>query len=179
MRDTLWAAFDQDAVVDYYHRMPNNTPYRTLPTSQRLTLVAHEIAHNPESREGYIRSIVSRGGGFRPEKLRKWPPDQLAREIVRHNLETPQDELSLMVALYVELEPAIQIAFLDLAGVARDGASIPDDLTPPFADAATVRRAAETLLQRHGGDARRYLRTILLYNSEAWPGLADLVTQEA
>jgi hypothetical protein len=159
--------------------MFSRSPYRTLPTPQRLTLVAHEIANNRESRDGYIRSIVSRGGGFRPEKLRKWPPDQLAREIVRHNLETPQDELSLMVALYVELEPAIQVAFLDLAGVAHDGASIPEDLTPPFADATTVRSAAETLLQQHGDDARRYLRTIAMYNGDAWPGLADMVAEMA
>ena len=159
--------------------MPNVTPYRTLPVATRLALVTHEVSRNREARDGYISRIVNRGGGFRPEKLRKWPPDQLAREIVRHNLETPQDELSLLVALYVDVEPAIQIAFLDLAGVRREGASIPEDLAPPFADAGTIRAAAKTLTEQFGDDARRYLRTIALYNGEAWPGLSEYLDGEA
>jgi hypothetical protein len=151
------------------------SPYRTLPVATRLALVTHEVSRNREARDGYIGRIVSRGGGFRPEKLRKWPADQLAREIVRHNLETPQDELSLLVALYVDVEPAIQIAFLDLAGVRREGASIPEDLAPPFAEAEVIRRSADALIQQFGDDARRYLRTIALYNGEAWPGLEAYV----
>ncbi len=155
--------------------MTNPTPYRSLTASRRLTLVTHEIAQSRESRDGYIRSIVARGGGFRPEKLRKWAPADLAREVVRHNLETPQDELSLMVALYVEVEPAIQVAFLDAAGVPREGASIPEDLKPPFADATTITRAAEGLIAQFGDDAKLYLRTIALYNGDGWPGLPELV----
>ncbi len=155
--------------------MPTLTPYRTLSAAQRQTLVAHDISHNRENRDGYIRSIVARGGGFRPEKLRKWPADQLAREIVRHGLESPQDELGLLLILYLELEPAIQIAFLDATGVKHEAGSIPEGLEPPFADAATIRSAAEMLLAKHGDDGRRYLRTISLYNAEAWPGLAEFI----
>ena len=150
------------------------SPYRTLPAERRLSLVTHEISNNRQSRDGYIARIVSRGGGFRPEKLRKWAADQLAREVVRHNLESFQDELSLMVLLYVELEPEIQIAFLDSLGIAHTLGSIPEGLEPPFADAAKTRTAADGLIERYGDDARRYLRTIALYNAEAWPGLADL-----
>ena len=155
--------------------MPNHSPYRTLPTDRRIALVTHDIANNRDSRNGYIGRIVARGGGFRPEKLRKWPPEQLAREVVRHNLETPHDELGLMIALYVELEPAIQIAFLDAAGVAHDKGSIAPELAPPFADAVAVNTAAGGLVEQFGDDARRYLRTIALYNGDGWPGLDVLV----
>jgi hypothetical protein len=156
--------------------MANASPYRTLSAPQRVTLVAHDITTSREARDGYVRAIVARGGGFRPEKLRKWPADQLAREVVRYNLETPHDELRLMVVLYVELEPALQIEFLDATGVKRDGASIPEDTEPPFAEAPRIKSAAEALMAKHGEDARRYLRTIALYNGEAWPGLMEFVT---
>ncbi len=155
--------------------MPPVSPYRSLPVDRRLALVTHDIAAHRQSREGYIQRIVSRGGGFRRETLRKWTPGQLAREIVRANLETPQDELGLLQTLYVELEPAIQIAFLDATSVAHDGASIPDDLKPPYTDAVTVKSAAQSLVQAHGDDGRRYLQTIALYNGEAWPGIAAVL----
>jgi hypothetical protein len=155
--------------------MAISSPYRTLPAARRIALVSHEIGGNRQSRDGYIARIVSRGGGFRPEKLRKWPADQLAREVVRHNLETFQDELSLMVLLYVELEPELQIAFLDALGVKHDKGSIPEGLEPPFANATAIATAATELTEKFGDDARRYLRTIALYNAEAWPGLAELV----
>jgi len=151
------------------------SPYRTLPTERRISLVTHEITKNRQSRDGYIARIVSRGGGFRPEKLRKWPADQLAREVVRHNLESFQDELSLLVLLYVELEPAIQTAFLDSLGIAHENGSIPEGLEPPFAEASKIGVASEALVGKFGDDARRYLRTIAMYNGEAWPGLASLV----
>ena len=153
--------------------MATLSPYRTLPAERRLALVVHEISSNRQSRDGYIARIVSRGGGFRPEKLRKWPAEQLAREVVRHNLESFQDELSLMVLLYVELEPEIQIAFLDALGVPHEKGSIPESLTPPFAEAPKIREAADGIAARFGDDGRRYLRTIALYNGEAWPGLGD------
>lgn len=155
--------------------MPSPSPYRTLPVEQRLALVTRDIASNADSRNGYIARVVARGGGFRPSKLRQWPPEQLAREVVRHSLETPHDELGLMILLYVELEPAIQIAFLDAVGVAHDGGSMPSDLQPPFADAAAIACAAEKMVAQFGGDARRYLRTIALYNGDGWPGLGEIV----
>ncbi|HEY3935562.1 MAG TPA: hypothetical protein VGL65_13205 [Gemmatimonadales bacterium] len=155
------------------------SPYRTLPAPRRQTLVAHDITSSREARDTYIRAIVARGGGFRPEKLRKWPAEQLAREVVRHSLESPHDELRLLVALYVDVEPALQIEFLDATGVRRDGASIPEDLEPPFADADRIRTAADALIERHGDEARRYLRTISIYNDAAWPGLADMMQAPA
>ncbi|MEO5798326.1 MAG: hypothetical protein ABIZ70_07375 [Gemmatimonadales bacterium] len=155
--------------------MPQLSPYRTLPQARRIGLVAHDISSSRDSKNSYIQRIVSRGGGFRAEKLREWAPEQLAREVVRHGLESLQDELTLLQTLYVELEPGLQIAFLDLAGVRRDGANIPDDLKMPFADVATVRKAALTLLEQQGEDARHYLHTIALYNTDAWPGLTAVL----
>jgi hypothetical protein len=155
--------------------MATLSPYRTLPVERRLALVTHEIANNRPSRDGYIARIVARGGGFRPEKLRKWPAEQLAREVVRYNLEGFQEEFSLLVLLYVELEPEIQSAFLDLLDIAHEKGSIPETLTPPFAEASRIREAAKAIGDRYGEDGVRYLRTIALYNSEAWPGLGDFI----
>jgi hypothetical protein len=155
--------------------MPSPSPYRSLPSSRRQALVTHDITASCDSRDTYIRALVTRGGGFRPEKLRKWPVDQLSREVVRYNLETPHDELRLLVILYVELEPEMQVTFLDALGVSHNNGSIPDDLETPFADAARVRSAAEALIASYGDEARRYLRTIALYNDAAWPGLAEMI----
>ena len=159
--------------------MAQLSPYRSLPAARRIGLVTHDISTSRESRDGYIRKLVARGGGFRAEKLREWPPQQLAREIVRFGLETLQDELGLLQTLYVELEPGLQIAFLELAGVPHDGAMIPDDLKNPYADVAAVRKAALALLDQFGDDARHYLQTIALYNPDAWPGLSVVLMEGA
>jgi hypothetical protein len=151
------------------------SPYRSLPADRRVALVLHDISTNRESRDGYVRRIVARGGGFRLETVRKRTSEQLAREIVRYGLETIQDEVGLLRLLYVELEPELQIAFLDATGVKHEGAQISDELETPFADAATVRAAALALIKDHGEEARRYLRTIALYNAEAWPGLNEVL----
>jgi hypothetical protein len=158
--------------------MAIDSPYRTLSAAERMRLLQHDIAGHRESRDGYIQSIVARGGGFRPAKLRQWPPEQLAREVARHNLESPQDQLRLMIALYLELEPALQIEFLDATAVRHQQGQIPDDTEPPYAPADRVRAAAAALLTAHGDDARRYLQTIAYYNAEAWPGLEQLLAEE-
>jgi hypothetical protein len=151
------------------------SPYRSLPPARRVALLTHEMQHSRESRNSYIQRMVSGGGGFRPETLKKWPPEQLAREIVRRGLETPHDEAALLQLLYVELEPQLQIDFLDGAGVRHEKGVIPEDLPAPCADAATVRRSAEALIAKHGDEARTYLKTIALYNGDAWPGLAEML----
>ncbi len=151
--------------------MAQLSPYRSLPVERRIALVTHEITSHREARATFIQRMVSRGGGFRPETLRKWTADQLAREIVRRNMESAVEEIGLLQTLYVELEPAIQIAFLEATGVEHVNGQIPEELEPPFADEATVKRAAEQLVAQFGDDARHYLRTIAIYNQAAWPGL--------
>jgi len=157
--------------------MATSSPYRMLPIDRRVDLVAHDLKSSKEARDGYIQRMVSRKGGFRPVTLRSWPVDKLAREIVRLNMETPQDELGLLQTLYVEREPDLQIAFLDGAGVAHSNGQIPEDLATPFADPARVRRAAEQLIAQRGDAARHYLRTIAYYNGEAWPNLLDMLDE--
>ncbi len=155
--------------------MASLSPYRSLPAAKRLELVLHDLTTAQDARALYIQRMVARGGGFRPVTLRAWSLEKLAREIVRLNLETFQDELGMLQTLYVEREPELQIAFLDAAGVAHKEGHIPDDLEPPFASAELVEGAAKALLASHGDDARRYLRTIALYNGEAWPGLMQVI----
>jgi hypothetical protein len=147
------------------------TPYRSLPADRRIALLTHAIRSSREARESYISRLASRPGGFRAVTLKTWPVDRIAKEVARLNAQTPQDEFDLMHLLYVELEPAIQIAFLDAAGVRHEGGHIPDDLAAPYTDEAGVRRGAEAVRARFGDDGVRYLRTLAKYNREGWPGI--------
>jgi hypothetical protein len=117
----------------------------------------------------YVQRLVARGGGFRPVTVAAWPPDRLAKEVVRLTAETPQDELELLQLLYVELEPAIQSTFLDAAGVAHESGRMAEELEPPYADADAVRRAAAAVRAAHGDDGERYLRTLARYSRDGWP----------
>lgn len=155
--------------------MATASPYRSLPLDTRIRLVAHELTNDRDARASFIQTMVSKGGGFRPETLRKWPVDQLARAVVSRKLETFGDELRLLQLLYVELEPELQIAFLDACGVKHENGSISDELEGALADQATVARAAAALIESHGERGSHYLRTIAAYNSEAWPGLRELL----
>ena len=153
------------------------TPYRSLPVERRIELVTYEIKTQREARATFIQRLVSRGGGFRPASFQNWPPDRLAKEVVRLKVETPQDEFGLLQTLYVDMDPTIQAAFLDAAGVKHENGRMNDDLEPPFCDAASVRTAATALLASHGEDGARYLRTIHRYAAEAWPGLDAVLTE--
>lgn len=155
--------------------MSSASPYRSLPLDTRLRLVAHELTTDRDAKATFIQAMVQKGGGFRPETLRKWPVDRLARTIVTRKLETFGDELRLLQLLYVELEPGLQVAFLDACGVKHENGSIAEEKDGALADEATVRKAAEALIAAHGDRARHYLTTIAAYNGEAWPGLAGVL----
>lgn len=155
--------------------MSSRTPYRTLPAERRVALVVHAMKSGREGREQFIQRLVSRGGGFRAVTLRTWPVERVAKEIVRMKAETSEDELDLLQLLYLEVEPAIQITFLDAAGVEHVNGKMPDSLEPPYADAAAVERAAATVRERHGDDGVLYLRTIERYSLAGWPGIDSIV----
>lgn len=137
--------------------------------------MTHALTADPGVRAAYARSLAARGGGFRVDTLRKWPVDQLAKEIVRRNAEGSQDELQLLLLLYVEVEPVYQTTFLESTGVPHDGANLAEDLEAPYTDAATVKRAAESLIAQFGDEGRHYLTTIAYYNGSAWPGLPEMM----
>ncbi|MHB1225021.1 MAG: hypothetical protein ACYC2G_13425 [Gemmatimonadaceae bacterium] len=122
----------------------------------------------------YGQRLVGKGG-FRAVTLMSWPPERLAREIVRMNAETAQDELEMLQLLYVDLEPAIQTTFLEAAGVTHEDGKMAEELEPPYADAESVRRAAATVRERHGDDGVRYLRTLARYSADGWPGIDEVV----
>ena len=155
--------------------MSTPSPYRSLPVERRLALILHAITISREARALYTQRLIARGGGFRAVTLNSWPADKLAREIVRMKAEQPQDELDLLHLLYVELEPAIQITFLDAAGVAHEKGVMPEDLQPPFAEETAVRLAAARVMEQHGADGARYLHTLARYSAAGWPGITDLV----
>ena len=156
---------------------PTASPYRSLPAARRVALVTAAITASREMRALYAQRLVARGGGFRAVTLQSWPVDRLAREVVRLNAETAQDELDLLQLLYVELEPAIQITMLDAAGVPHEQGRMGETLEPPYADADAVRRAATAVQAAHGDDGMRYLRTLARYSAEGWPGIDGVVRE--
>jgi hypothetical protein len=151
------------------------SPWRVLSGDRRVAILARLFAERKEARALYIQRLVARGGGFRAATLLGWPAEKLAREVVRLNAPTPDDEVELLQALYVDLEPAIQQEFLEAAGVKHEGAVIDEGSQAPYTDAAAVARAAATIRAKHGDAANHYLRTIARYNPEGWPGIGDLV----
>jgi hypothetical protein len=155
--------------------MANPTPYRSLPAERRVALVQHVIASGRDGRALWAQRLAAKGRGFRVVTVQAWPADRLAKEVVRLKAETAQDELDLLQLLYVELEPAIQITFLDTAGVRHEHGVMPPELDAPYTDADTVRRAAEAVQAQHGEDGMRYLRTLARYGQEGWPGIAAVV----
>ena len=152
--------------------MPKSiSPYRSLPPERRLALVTHFIKSSPQARELYVQRMASRPGGFRVVTLRSWSLDRLAAEVVRLNAQNATDELDLLHLLYVELEPSIQITFLNAAGVPHENGVMREDLEIPYADESAVGRAAAAVREQHGDDGERYLRTLARYSAAAWPGI--------
>lgn len=147
------------------------TPYRALTPERRLSLVTSALAKHKGARALYAQRLAAKGGGFRAATLLSWPVDKLAKEFVRLNAQSAQDELELLQLLYVDLEPQIQVTFLDAAGVKHEAGVIPEELEPPYTDAAGVARGAAAVLAQHGDDGRHYLRTLVVYNLASWPGL--------
>jgi len=157
--------------------MPRQSPYRTLSAERRIALITHAIRASREGRELYVQRLVSRGGGFRAATLRTWPVDRLAREIVRMKAESSTDELDLLQLWYVDLEPSVQITFLDAAGVEHDGGKMAESMEPPYASEEAVIRGAAAVRERHGSDGAHYLQTIARYSPDGWPGIEGLVDQ--
>jgi hypothetical protein len=154
--------------------MATPSPYRSLPVERRLALVTHVIKASREGRAIFVQRMTARGG-FRPTTLQQWPPEKLAAEVVRTKAESSNDELDLLHLLFVELEPAIQITFLDAAGVKHENGKMAEDLVSPYADAAGVERGAALVKERHGEDGMRYLRTLVRYSAADWPGIESVV----
>lgn len=151
--------------------MSKTSLYRALPAARRVALVLHAITNHKGARALYASRLVAKGGGFRAATLMTWPADRLAKEIVRLNAESAQDELELLQLLYVDMEPAIQITFLEAAGVAHENGVIPEGLEPPYASAAAVGNGAAAVIAKHGDDGLHYLKVLVRYNLVAWPGL--------
>ncbi|MBL0172863.1 MAG: hypothetical protein IPP90_19590 [Gemmatimonadaceae bacterium] len=156
--------------------MSKSSLYRALPTARRIALVQHAVSNFKGTKAMYAQRLVAKGGGFRAATLVTWPAERLAKEVVRLNAETAQDELELLQLLYVDLEPGIQIAFLDAAGVTHEKGVIPETAEPPYADADAVARAAALVQEQFGDDGLHYLNVLVRYNLTAWPGLDALVT---
>ena len=159
--------------------MASLSPFRSLPSDRRVALIMHAIANHKGARASYIQRLVARGGGFRAASLMSWPAERLAREVVRLNAANTQDELELLQLLYVDLEPAIQITFLDACGVKHENGVIDESLDMPYADASTVATAAAAVHAAHGEDGVHYLRTLEKYNLIAWPGLDSVLATMA
>jgi hypothetical protein len=161
----------------YVCTVANPSPYRQLPAARRLALLTTVLTSHRETRALYIQRLVAKGGGYRAVTLKGWAPDRIAREIVRLNAETAQDEVELLQYLYVDAEPEIQIAFLDAAGVKHENGKIDEELEFPYADEARVEKSATALREQFGENGLHYLKTIARYNGAAWPGLESYLNR--
>jgi hypothetical protein len=157
--------------------MATLTPWRALPAERRIAVIMAAAKQHKDVRAALAARIAQKGGGFRAVTLMTWSPEKLAKEVVRLNALQPQDELDMLLHLYVELEPAIQITFLDAAGVPHTDGHIAEEATPPFGDEATTTKAVETVRAQFGDACEHYLLTITTYNKESWPGIERLVTR--
>ena len=157
--------------------MPPLSPYRSLPVERRVALVTYELKTQKDARAIFIQRLVGRGGGFRPASFQNWPAERLAQEVVRLKVESAQDELGLMQTLYVDLEPAIQGAFLDASGVQHENGRIDENAEPPFCTPDATERGAAAVIATHGDEGVRYLRTIHRYAAESWPGLDGVLSR--
>lgn len=154
------------------------SPFKALPMERRQWLVLQALAKHKGAKALYAQRIAAKGGGFRASTLVSWPADKVGKEALRLGALTAQDELELLQLLYVDLEPQYQITFLDTMGVAHENGVLPEDLEVPYADAAAVKTGADAVLAAHGDAGRHYLRTLVVYNLAAWPGLDSIVPAE-
>ncbi|MFN5583651.1 hypothetical protein [Gemmatimonas sp.] len=154
------------------------SPFKSLPLERRQWLVLQALAKHKGAKALYANRIAAKGGGFRAATLVSWPAEKVGKEALRLGALTPQDELELLQLLYVDLEPQYQVTFLDAAGVTHENGVLPEDLDVPYAHADAVTRGAEAVLAAHGDHGRHYLRTLVVYNLAAWPGLESIVPAE-
>ncbi|GAB1344836.1 hypothetical protein [Gemmatimonas sp.] len=154
------------------------SPFKSLPLDRRQWLVLQALAKHKGAKALYAQRIAAKGGGFRAATLLTWSADKLGKEALRLGALTPQDELELLQLLYVDLEPQYQITFLDTMGVKHENGVLPEDLEAPYADADAVKKGADAVLATHGDAGRHYLRTLVVYNLAAWPGLDGVVPAE-
>lgn len=155
------------------------SPFKSLPLERRQWLVLQALAKHKGAKALYAQRIAAKGGGFRAATLLTWSADKVGKEALRLGALTPQDELELLQLLYVDLEPQYQITFLDTMGVKHENGVLPEDLEAPYADADAVKRGADAVLAAHGDAGRHYLRTLVVYNLAAWPGLDGVVPAAA
>ncbi len=155
--------------------MATTSLYRELSADRRLALVTHLLTTRKESRAFFVARIVAKGGGFRAKTVAGYSREQLAKEVVRLNAQSDNDEVELLQALYLEMRPELQIAFLDACGVKHENGSIDEKLEMPYASAATVEKGVAALRAQFGDEGLHYLRTCARYNGAAWPGLDELI----
>ena len=154
------------------------SPFKSLPMERRQWLVGQALTKHKGAKALYAQRIAAKGGGFRAATLISWPAEKVGKEALRIGALTAQDELELLQLLYVDLEPQYQVTYLDAAGVTHENGVLPEDLEAPYTDADGVRKGAEAVLAAHGDAGRHYLRTLVVYNLAAWPGLDAVVPAE-
>jgi len=154
------------------------SPFKSLPMERRQWLVSQALTKHKGAKALYAQRIAAKGGGFRAATLLSWPAEKVGKEALRIGALTAQDELELLQLLYVDLEPQYQVTYLDAAGVTHENGVLPEDLEAPYTDADGVRKGAEAVLAAHGDAGRHYLRTLVVYNLAAWPGLDAVVPAE-
>ncbi|MCU0626096.1 MAG: hypothetical protein MUF21_06355 [Gemmatimonadaceae bacterium] len=59
----------------------------------------------------------------------------------------------------------------------HENGRIAEETEPPFASAEAVQRGVTLVASQHGADGLRYLRTLVRYARDAWPGIEAQVAK--
>jgi hypothetical protein len=148
--------------------------WKALNPEERAAGVSAALA---DDESGWVRT-TTRGAiasalKFRPQTVTTWPRTKLVSEAARLPLEDVQLLSAYLVDLHLGHRRPMMAAFLDALGVPNDEGKIDSDkIEVPPQDAATLRRAADALVEKYpADDVVTYFLTLLLQDAAVWGGL--------
>ena len=115
---------------------------------------------------------------FRPQSVRKLPPERVITRLVRLAENVPENLLfQYIFHLHMSDRRQLLVSFLDGAGIPHEEGvlDLPEDYEGP--DAARVEQAARDLVSTEGHEAVVYLATLKVADREFWSAL-DVVLDE-
>ncbi len=121
---------------------------------------------------GAIELALAQEMKFRPQSVRKLPPDRIVPRLVRKAPDLPDTVLfQFLFHLHMEDRRPLLVEFLDAAELPHEEGvlELPEEYEGPDND--IVAKAAADLIAAHGHEALVYLATLKVADDEFWTGL--------
>lgn len=121
---------------------------------------------------GAIELALAQEMKFRPQSVRKLPPDRIVPRLVRKAPDLPDTVLfQFLFHLHMEERRPLLVEFLDAAGLPHEEGvlELPEEYEGP--DGEAVAKAAADMVAAHGHEALVYLATLKVADEEFWSGL--------